>query len=247
MRQRVSVTDEVEEHLRTLIRSLGPNQRLPSEVQLCEETGAGRSTIREAIRTLEKEGLLFRRQGVGTFTVVNHGPVVGGLEVLRGIPNIIRAAGQEPRIVSTSIAVIHDVSDEVRGALGLEGDAAQVVYARQLYLSEDVPIILGDSFVPARLFPDPSLFCARLKEASERNLCLFDVLERHKVHVKYAVSDVEAVAAPDPVSGLLGVRSGHPLLLLKEVHYSGQGKPVIYSRDYIESARYRCVVIRRKI
>ena len=247
MRQRVSVSDEVEEYLRDLIRKLGPNQRLPSESELCAETGAGRSTIREVIRTLEKEGLLFRRQGVGTFTVVNHGPVIGGLEVLRGIPKIVRAAGQKPKIVSTTIAVINDVSDEIRSALGLGDETQQVVYARQLYLSDDVPIILGDSFVPGRLFSDPVAFCARLKDAAEKSLCLFEVLERYNIFVKYAVSDVEAVAAPEPISDLLDVPRGHPLLLLKEVHYSGQGKPVIYSRDFIETARYRCVVVRRKI
>lgn len=248
MRVRAFVTDEVEEQLRELIQKLGPNQRLPSEAELCLQMGVGRSTIREAVRSLEKEGLLFKRHGVGTFTIVNRGPIVGGLEVLRGIPNIVRAAGQEPKIITTLVDVV-DAPAEIAQALELDddNDGRQVVFARQLHLGDDVPIILGDSFVPAHLFRDPSAFSNHVAEFSADSRCLFDVLEQHRIHVKYAVSNVEAVPAEDPVTALLNVPPGHPLLLLVETHYSERGKPVIYSRDYIESSRYRCIVVRRKI
>lgn len=247
MRGRAFVTDEVEEQLRELIRKLGPNQRLPSEAELCLQMGVGRSTIREAVRSLEKEGLLFKRHGVGTFTIVNRGPIVGGLEVLRGIPNIVRAAGQEPKIITTLVDVV-DAPAEIAKALELDDDSSKrVVFARQLHLGDDVPIILGDSFVPANLFRDPSAFSTHVAKFSAESRCLFDVLEQYKIHVKYAVSNVEAVPAEDPVTTLLNVPPGHPLLLLVETHYSERGKPVIYSRDYIESSRYRCIVVRRKI
>jgi DNA-binding FadR family transcriptional regulator len=52
-----------------LIRSgeLRPGMRLPSEPQLVEMTGISRSSVREAVRSLQTMGLLEVRRGQGTF------------------------------------------------------------------------------------------------------------------------------------------------------------------------------------
>lgn len=240
------ITDEVEKNLSDLVHRLGPNQRLPSEAELCLELGVGRSTIREAVRVLDRAGLVFKRRGIGTFTTANKGFVVGGLEVLRGIPNIVRASGQEPRIVDQEIRLT-EANAEVSQALEFPGGHGRVVFVRQLYLANGQPIILGDSFVPESLFSDPEAFCGRVSTLSAETRCLFDVLEEHRIHVRHAISNVDAVTAADPAAGLLNVPVGYPLLRLSEVHYADSGKPVIYSCDYLVSSRYRCTVVRRKI
>ncbi|MBC7152772.1 MAG: FadR family transcriptional regulator [Rhizobium sp.] len=60
---------DVRAHIMSLIGDgrLGPEGRLPTERALCEATGAGRRMVRRALATLEAEGLIWRRQGKGTF------------------------------------------------------------------------------------------------------------------------------------------------------------------------------------
>ena len=60
---------EVRNHLMRMIRAghLGANGRLPTERELCVATGAGRRMVRRVLATLEAEGLIWRRQGKGTF------------------------------------------------------------------------------------------------------------------------------------------------------------------------------------
>lgn len=55
--------------LLAMIRSgtLGPEGRLPPERELCERWGIGRRALRRALESLEAEGILWRRQGKGTF------------------------------------------------------------------------------------------------------------------------------------------------------------------------------------
>ncbi|MHA4809906.1 FadR/GntR family transcriptional regulator [Flavitalea flava] len=50
-----------------------PGQKLPSEPELMEQFGVGRSTIREAIRILANTGSLSVRQGSGTFVETREG------------------------------------------------------------------------------------------------------------------------------------------------------------------------------
>jgi GntR family transcriptional regulator, transcriptional repressor for pyruvate dehydrogenase complex len=67
--QRTPLIDEVVVRLRELIESsrYAPGDRLPSERSLSEDLRVGRSTIREALRTLEALGLIELRQGRGAF------------------------------------------------------------------------------------------------------------------------------------------------------------------------------------
>lgn len=43
--------------------------RIPTEVELCELTGTGRNTVREAVQSLVHAGLVERRQGSGTYVL----------------------------------------------------------------------------------------------------------------------------------------------------------------------------------
>jgi len=58
------------ERLRAIVVSPGatPGQKLPTERDLAAQLGLGRREIRRALEVLEAEGLIWRRQGAGTFT-----------------------------------------------------------------------------------------------------------------------------------------------------------------------------------
>jgi DNA-binding FadR family transcriptional regulator len=59
----------VRQRLMALIRSgsLGPDGRLPTERDLCAQLVVSRRAVRLALESLEAEGLIWRRQGKGTF------------------------------------------------------------------------------------------------------------------------------------------------------------------------------------
>ncbi|MEV8633752.1 FadR/GntR family transcriptional regulator [Streptosporangium sp. NPDC051023] len=63
------VVPQLENLLRELLRDRRwkAGERLPSEVRLAEELGVGRSSVREAIRLLARDGLVDVRHGSGTF------------------------------------------------------------------------------------------------------------------------------------------------------------------------------------
>ena len=66
-----SAADIVVEQLQQLIleRRLQPGERLPPEQELSDSLGVGRSTVREAKKTLSDRGLIEARGRLGTFVV----------------------------------------------------------------------------------------------------------------------------------------------------------------------------------
>jgi GntR family transcriptional repressor for pyruvate dehydrogenase complex len=66
---RTSLSDEIVEQIIDLISRgvLKPGERLPSEKELCLRFGVGRTTIREALRSMAVMGVLDGRVGEGTF------------------------------------------------------------------------------------------------------------------------------------------------------------------------------------
>jgi len=66
---RTSLSDEIVHQITDLIsrQVLKPGERLPSERELCKKFGVGRTSLREALRSLAVMGILDGRVGEGTF------------------------------------------------------------------------------------------------------------------------------------------------------------------------------------
>ena len=65
---------EIVQQLRQLIKmeKIQAGEKLPSERVLSERLGVGRSSVREALRSLELLGLIETRHGGGTFLASTH-------------------------------------------------------------------------------------------------------------------------------------------------------------------------------
>jgi GntR family transcriptional repressor for pyruvate dehydrogenase complex len=76
---KTSISDEIVDQIMSLIASgdLKPGQRLPSERELCKNFGAGRSSLREALRCLCIVGVLTARVGEGTSVAVDGAKFLG--------------------------------------------------------------------------------------------------------------------------------------------------------------------------
>src|SRR5512136_1880778 len=84
--------------LAKLIGSLPADSRLPSEPHLARQMGVSRATLREAMRSFEGQGLIRRRQGVGTFVVAKVPVIDSGLERLESIETLSQRIGLEVRM-----------------------------------------------------------------------------------------------------------------------------------------------------
>ncbi|NUS90282.1 MAG: FadR family transcriptional regulator [Streptomyces sp.] len=90
------VVPQVEGALRDMLREgrWERGERLPNEVMLAAELGVGRSSVREAVRLLARDGLLDVRHGSGTFVTRTEPEQTGQAEQTSGHTGRADAAGE---------------------------------------------------------------------------------------------------------------------------------------------------------
>ncbi len=113
--KRSTLPDEIILRIQDLIKSvsLKPGDRLPTEIELAEKFGVGRSTIREALRALAALGMIDRSKR-GTF--VSDGRLRGG--------------GEDPILLRTRILKDCELTDLLEWRLILEGEICSLAAKR---------------------------------------------------------------------------------------------------------------------
>jgi GntR family transcriptional regulator len=232
----VSVQDELKRRIDR--GELPAGTRLPSEPDLAAELQVSRATLREALRAMEIEGLLRRRQGSGTF-VAEQPRMTNSLDINFGVTDAIRAAGMRAGIAHGRHWVEPAAASEA-ALLGLE-PGQDVLIVERVRTAEGKPVVLSRDVLPSSLVDEHG-------EAAEEMLhrSIYEVLERDLgVVIHHGVARFRPVRADHAVAGRLGVPRGELLLYLWQVDYGEDGAAVLSSHEFHLADAFDFSVVRR--
>lgn len=212
------------------------NDKLPSEFELSKDFGVSRATLREALRILEEDSVVTRRHGVGTF--VNPKPLyTSGIEQLTSVTHMIKESGKIPG--SQFLSTEHvDATREDREEFA-QIDLKKVVKIERIRTANDRPVVFCIDKIPKDLIPLNSVH----KEDS-----LFKLIESSTgKRINYAVTFIEPIGYDAEIYDILECRRDQPVLLLKQMHYTEDDEPYLYSANYFRSDRFRFHVLRKRL
>ena len=154
-----------------------PGDRLPSEALLCERFAASRITVAKAIGTLQRDHLVRRRAGSGTF--VQQPPVPGSTAMRFGllIPDLGVTEIFEPicrGMMSSPLARPHSL---VWGHSQVDGEHPEAV-AEDLCRQFIAQRVTGVFFAPLELAGDRNAANVRIVQALERAKIAIVLLDR---------------------------------------------------------------------
>lgn len=223
------------------IHELRTGQKLPSEQKLQEMLGVSRYTVREALALLQQEKYVTKIHGKGTFVNKKQIQIESGLEKLESISEIIRSFGNEPDVVWLDISVNAPTDDMIK-QLKITPDVNVITFKRIINACDKVAVFCVDS-IPTNIIKE--ITYEELDNKSK--FSMFNYLKNnYNIEIEYAITEIIPTTPTKEMLGKLDIDKNHMFLLLKQIHYNKEGKPIIYSDDYFNSNIFRFKVNRVK-
>ncbi|MCO6478278.1 MAG: GntR family transcriptional regulator [Phaeodactylibacter sp.] len=221
---KVPLHSQVERMLRTLIRQPEYQQGafLPKEVDLANQLGISRNTVRHGISKLVNEGLLVRKKGVGT--KVAQRKVSTRLDHWASFSGEMKAKGMEVvnyELESRFVPADMEVAEAFQVSPG-----TKVLKLSRLRGTSEGPSLLSVSWFHPRLgLSGQEDFSQPLYQMLEREIGVYPTVSRE---------EISAIAAEKKLASRLEVREGAPILFRRRAVFDSDGKAMEFNKVYYQ-------------
>ena len=185
--------------------SLEEDDQLLSEREICETYNVSRTTVRQAINELERDGVIYKVHGKGTFVASKK--VKQDLIKFYSFTEEMKKLGKKPVSKVLSFEIIEadrKISRELRIP-----ESSKVYKFTRLRIADTTPMMLEETFVPFDLFPGIT------KEKLESH-ALYDIFrEQYQIEIKMAEEHFTPVQTNEYEAKLLKIPSSLPSLRIE--------------------------------
>lgn len=231
---------QIKDALRTgiLDGAYPPHSRMPSESELQTMFDVSRITIRQALGDLQKEGLIFKVHGKGSF--VSKPKAFQNITSLQGFAEAMSGSGHEiaNRVVQFRFV---PAPAEVADKLGVD-EQATVAEIHRVRLLNREPISYEITWLPETIG-------RRLRRADLATRDIFLILENDcGLALGSADLGIDAITADSRLARALEIKKDAPLLRIVRLTHDGAGKPVDFEYLYFRGGtfQYRLRVERKR-
>jgi GntR family transcriptional regulator len=202
---------------------------LPPELTLCKTFNVSRVTVRRALQMLEREQLIVRRHGVGTFAAPEAARGVQPVRIAGLIENLITLG-----LETTAELLLFDpeapLPAPVAAALNAKtGEPGLRIERIRRYKA--LPLSLTNVYLPSRIAPLVT------REAID-DRPIVRILEAQGLRALRAEQTISAVAADDDAAKKLSVSIGAPLIRLRRTVFDQDGIPFEYQQGLYNPDQY---------
>ncbi|OYV35438.1 MAG: phage tail protein [Rhodospirillales bacterium 20-64-7] len=206
--------------------AIKPGDALPPERDIAARVALSRVTVRRAVQELVREGVLFQRQGSGTFIKPRLGRVEQSLTALTSFTEdmALRGIGVESVFLDRGL---YQPSPEEFIALGLTSGQS-VARVWRLRLGNQEPLAIERASLRVEALPDPGVV----------GTSLYKALEATGMRPVRAIQRISAGLLGKADAALLGVAAGSASLNIARSSYLASGKIVEFTRSIYRADAY---------
>lgn len=204
---------------------------LPPMQEIATTLGVSNMTARQAIKSLCELGIVYSKQGKGTF--ISEIKLEKDFRQVLSFTEEMKARGTKPLSKVLSFEV-QQGSAQVIEALRLKPEE-EVIQLRRVRQANTLPMGIECSSLPLRLCPD-------LLDTFDPRTSLYKILsERYGVHMIVADEVVEVGLANSEEARLLRISKGGPVFFFTRISYIQSGQPVEHVKATYRGDRYKIV------
>lgn len=239
LRDKQTLVIRLRDRISDLMRESGlkPGDKLPTEAALTQRFKISRPVVREALKLLEQDNLIYAEHGRGRFvSPMSAVQVERPITVFESVTDMTQHYGYAT--VNKVLSISEETPSElIAGQLQmLAGDRA--IRIERLRLQNDEPIMYCVDYVPRGIIP------ARLYDIDWSG-SLLALLEKYKNRPRMSAATVSAVMLPNDVIERNDLRDFGPALLITETCFNAAGRPVIYAIDYHRGSHFSFSLARK--
>ncbi|PID85447.1 MAG: hypothetical protein CSA11_07850 [Chloroflexi bacterium] len=234
-----SLTEQAKSHIKQLIQDDAFIEgKIPSETELAADLGVSRTTIRDALSRLENEGVVFRKQGAGTFVNEAGLQIKSRLDEIWAYEEMLAVHGYTPSVRILDVTC-HPADAKTAADLNIaEGD--ELIVARKLFLADNQPVILSYNYVPTNILTDPY-------EPSDFVEPIYSYLWTNgRSQFNYFLSEIVPMVADANLAKALHIQPQTPLFSMHEIGYNDNNDPILKSTSCFRDDLVRFRLIRRQ-
>ena len=211
-----------------------PQEAIPSERQLELVYGVSRTTVRQAVGLLIRQGLIYQLHGKGTF--VSPRKLQKGLVELTSFSEDMLNRGLQPGQHILEMGEV-EVTEKIRQHLELSPDVKTVLRLERVRTGDGQPIGLQTSYLSL-----PKGASITREELEERGSLYAILQEKFNINLATADETLEVTVANPREALLLNVPEGSPLLLSERILWTNKRRAVEYVKILYRGDKYRYAV-----
>lgn len=215
---------QIADHLRTEItnKEFVSGDKLPSEKRLCDYFKVSRITVRQALKALENEGLIFKKQGLGAF--VSDGDHAQKLVQLTDFSEDMRRAGYSSSSKLIRFKKVEAVA-EVNSILEIP-PTSPLIRIDRVRLGNGKPVAFDITWLPGS-------YGQLLLDEDLTNKTIYQIFEdRYSIPISAGKYKFTAVLANERVAKHLEIEVGSPIFEIDRCSRTTGGKKVYYQKRY---------------
>lgn len=235
-RQPESLPEITANRIRTMITNgkLAPGTQLPNEFELAEVMKVSRGTIRSALSLLQQQGLVWRRQGVGSF--VSEAPILENrLDIHLGVTDLIRSMGRKPGVKILNVKELHadeNLSQKLNVPIG-----SPLVSVRRLRTADDKVVIAAIELFSLALLSRGlrTLSVEELNGILQTEFSLYRIFEDYVgITIDYGIARLKPMKLTASALKQAGFElpADSVVLYLEQVDYDRNREPVMFFMEY---------------
>ncbi len=214
-----------------------PGTNLPPETELTNILGVSRVILREALRVLEEDSVLIRRHGLPTVVNYPFPVLVSDLNKNFSFTEVIRNNGYDPGV----------------SYLDLKRQKAGKDVASRLKINPGTTVCLVQRVRTANGRPlaytvdiyQDDLIQVEMEDYRE-GASIYTLLELKGTPVHHGLARILPVKAGADVAEKLGINPETVILVIKQVDYDKEDRPLLYTEEYHLRQAFQFTVYRER-
>lgn len=223
----VIVAEEIKQKIDTNVYRSA--EQLPAEVDLAREMGVSRATLRESLSMLERQGLVIRRHGVGSFVAEPDRQIIASFDKLDSMIDLIRRSGYEATMTLVD-SCREPLDDEACETLHLAPGAVGYRF-NTMYSANTIPLVYTYEFVAGASLPDPL--------TAPRGDCedLADFITRNTGKPPVAnLTQLKGILPTQELMRILMIDANSPIIRQRFTLFDKEKRPVGWGYDFFNSS-----------